>query len=165
MLGGVISNKICSTHRHTLTTHMLPIHINVYIFLPSSAYFMSCAKSVHMTSALTFPTFSSWGNLHRTQQVKHISSCVCVWYCVYLCSHWLIYDRTVGVPVLFYDGNYQGDEFGPEVQILYAWSWFFYSSNFFLFLILLIFLFFTLFYLFLFFWLLLSRTIAWWIKW
>lgn len=30
---------------------------------PSIAYFMSCAKRFHITSALIFPTFSSWGNL------------------------------------------------------------------------------------------------------
>lgn len=44
--------------------------------LPSSAYFISWAKSCHITSALTFPTFSSWGNLndrshsYKTRQKK-----------------------------------------------------------------------------------------------
>lgn len=33
--------------------------------LPSRAYFMSWANSIHMTSALTLPTLSSWGNLRR----------------------------------------------------------------------------------------------------
>lgn len=46
-------------------THTYTVQVCKDIVLPSRAYFMSWAKSIHMTSALTLPTLSSWGNLEE----------------------------------------------------------------------------------------------------
>lgn len=57
----------CLCHTHTYT-----VQVCKDIVSPSRAYFMSWAKSIHMTSALTLPTLSSWGNLEeqRSKTVK-----------------------------------------------------------------------------------------------
>lgn len=53
----------CHSLKHTNFIH-------THTVLPSRAYFMSWANSAHMTSALTLPTLSSWGNLKGGGRVQ-----------------------------------------------------------------------------------------------
>ena len=65
-LSWVVTLSHTHTHTHTNThthTHTHTHSIQTHSVLPSRAYFMSWANSIHMTSALTLPTLSSWGNL------------------------------------------------------------------------------------------------------
>ena len=91
-LSWVVTLSLSHTHMHTHThTHT---HKLTHTVLPSRAYFMSWANSIHMTSALTLPTLSSWGNLEvkksgvgtRQIVVSSFSYPVCSYVClVILC--------------------------------------------------------------------------------
>lgn len=49
-----------------------------YLYLPSSASFISWAKRVHIISALIFPMFSSWGNLKANTYISRSKRKMCL---------------------------------------------------------------------------------------